>query len=141
MQNKYCLEIDCTESDIKVLVQILNIEIDKNFNWKYKLDLEKNVFSYWVLEEEKDKYFDYINYFLDLLEKKYDNLNKIGINKSDITIWRYYKYFEQCNMEFEPNDMYRLWKNDISLCVSCVDMSGDSNIHIWEYKVKKDDWI
>ncbi|MCP4162963.1 MAG: DUF4279 domain-containing protein [Deltaproteobacteria bacterium] len=79
--------------------------------------------NYWELEkilDEESEYYDYINYFLDILEGKYQELEQIGIEKSNISIWLIYEYDQQCNMEFSPSQMKRLGENDITFCISCL---------------------
>lgn len=108
MQNKYVLEINNVNLTLPQIEDILNIKFNNFFTWKSKTDFNKNVFSFTVMEEENDSYFNYISYFLDIIDNCYQQLNAIGITKNDITIWRYFKYFEQCNMEFNPLEMKRL---------------------------------
>jgi hypothetical protein len=60
-----------------------------------------------------------INYFIDLIEKHEELLAHLGVNGEDITLWYLYEYEEQCNMEFEPNDLKRMGDNNIALCISC----------------------
>lgn len=82
----------------------------------------KNIPSSWtyeVIETETDKSFDFINIFLDILEKKYIELEKLNIKRSDISIWMLYEYDQQCNMEFDPKRLMRLGDNGITLCISC----------------------
>jgi hypothetical protein len=72
-----------------------------------------------LIEEKLDPPVDFVNTFLYILEGKYGELFKVGVEKSDITIWMYYEYDSQCNLEFLPQDLKRLGDNDISLCISC----------------------
>jgi hypothetical protein len=97
---------------------------DKDFE-----DKISNTWTYEVIEEQNDPFYDFINKFLDLLEYKYDKLAEIGIKRSDISIWYLYEYDQQCNMEFDPTRLKRLGENGITLCVSCWD-SGQ------EYKIE-----
>ncbi len=97
---------------------------DKDFK-----DKIPNTWTYEVIEEQNDPFYDFINKFLDLLEYKYDKLAEIGIKRSDISIWYLYEYDQQCNMEFDPTRLKRLGENGITLCVSCWD-SGQ------EYKIE-----
>ena len=76
----------------------------------------------WVLEKDNtdsEIFYDYIKYFLDLLEEKYDKLCEFGIKNNDISIWYLYEYEEQCNMEFSPLNLKRMGENGITLCISC----------------------
>lgn len=72
-----------------------------------------------VVQKENDESIFFIDYFLSVLEGKYTHLEKIGITRDCISVWMLYEYEGQCNMEFSPQDMYRLGKEGIVLCVSC----------------------
>jgi hypothetical protein len=80
---------------------------------------------YEVIVEEIDPYFDFIHEFLNILENNYVKLSKAGVEKESISIWLYYEYDSQCNMEFDPVRLKRLGENGITLCISCWD-SGDT---------------
>lgn len=109
MRNFWSLKIDCDHSFKNTVTTILGVEPNvKESVW----ELEK-------IEEEEDPYINYIEYFLDLLEGNYEKLSLIGVEKSDISIWRLYEYDQQCNMEFSPGNMQRMGENGIVFCVSC----------------------
>ncbi|MEZ4827251.1 MAG: hypothetical protein R3C61_13385 [Bacteroidia bacterium] len=57
---------------------------------------------------------DYINYFLDILEGKYNALAGVGIQRRDIAINWSYRYEGHCNLEFAPELLERIGKNGIS---------------------------
>jgi hypothetical protein len=76
--------------------------------------------TYKVIDDKADEYFDFINVFLDLLETKYPDLEKLNIKRNDISIWLLYEY-GQCNMEFDPQRLKRLGDNGITFCISCWD--------------------
>lgn len=80
-----------------------------------------NLWCYGVEENEEDEtpYLDFINLFLDILEPKFTELQNIGIQREDITIWKIYVYDMQCAMEFTPQEMKRLGENGITLCIDC----------------------
>lgn len=62
---------------------------------KVKPKKEKANYSLWtyqVVTNEEDKYFDYINNFLDLLEPNFKDLKALGIKKDDIIIWLFYEF-------------------------------------------------
>jgi hypothetical protein len=82
--------------------------------------------TYEVIDDKADEYFDFINVFLDLLETKYSDLEKLNIQRSDISIWLLYEYDQQCNVEFDPVRLKRLGDNGITFCISCWD-SGKEN--------------
>jgi hypothetical protein len=65
----------------------------------------------------------FIQLFLGIFENKYDRLLEIGITIYDISVWMLYEYDEQCNMEFNPNQMKRMGENGITLCISCYSSS------------------
>ncbi len=77
--------------------------------------------AYEVIDDKTDEYFDFINIFLDILETKYSELEKLNIKRSDISIWLLYEYDQQCNMEFDPQRLKRLGDNGITFCISCWD--------------------
>jgi hypothetical protein len=110
----YKLQISFSPSreTLKSLNSILGIE--------YLTDDENpSVWLYKVEQDESDEYFDFINEFLDILENKYVDLEKLNIERDDITIWMIYEYDDQCNMEFNPQRMKRIGENGITLCISC----------------------
>ncbi|MDD3144648.1 MAG: hypothetical protein PHV23_00895 [Candidatus Gracilibacteria bacterium] len=119
MLNIYRLQIHCGDNNIETISNILELNKYKNIKWEHKIELDRSVFEFEVEEKENEKYFNYIDFFLNILEDKYDLLEKIGINRNDITIWRLYRYNNQCNMEWNPKDLKRLGDSGISLCVSC----------------------
>ncbi len=97
--------------------KINSLLVDKILNVKTNFDSIT-----WELEKENtgsETHYDYIEYFLDLLEENYVKLSEFGINKNDISIWYLYEYEDQCNMEFSPQILKRLGDNSITLCISC----------------------
>lgn len=105
----YNLQIDAPKDQYEEINIILGVE-------------SNSPHSGWQLgriQRENDEYIPYIDFFLSILDGKYEALGKIGINRNDISIWKLYEYEGQCNMEFSPKDMYRLGKEGIVLCVSC----------------------
>jgi len=87
---------------------------------------EHSSWTYETIQMDDDEYYDFINNFLNILEPKFNELENIGIRKSDITFWMLYEYDQQCNLEFNPNRLKRIGENDITLCISCWD-SGQEN--------------
>ena len=83
-----------------------------------------NHYSVWTYSKEENEndegpYFDFINRFLDLLEPRFEQLEKLGIKRSDISFWYLYEYDQQCGMEFHPQEMKRLGESGITLCIDC----------------------
>jgi hypothetical protein len=106
----YSLRIATKECNYNKVSEILNVT---------PFDLSKG----WIHEIEKSDtgYFDFINFFLDILEDNYERLIEIGISRENISIWWIYGYNGQCNFEFLPKDLKRLGENEISFCLSCYE--------------------
>jgi hypothetical protein len=111
MEKHYALWIDVSEEKVEVVDNILGVKSNTPPSWELKL-----------IEKEDDEYIPFIDYFLSILEGKYDQLEEIGVTRGDITVWFVYYYDSQCNMEFSPKDMYNLGKEGIGLCISCYDI-------------------
>lgn len=84
-----------------------------------------STWMYMVTEAEEDPYFDFINCFLDVLEPKFVELEKIGVAKDDILFWLLYEYDQQCAMEFHPKEMIRLGQSGIHLNIDCWQLNID----------------
>lgn len=106
----YSLQLNSEESKYDALTSLLGVKPKDKRGWIYE-----------VVVEQKDEPFDFINSFLNVLEGKYEQLDELGVSRENITIWMIYEYNGQCNMEFEPQDLERLGKNGISLCISCYE--------------------
>ncbi len=78
-----------------------------------------STWMYMVSETETDQYFDFINNFLDILEPKFDDLEKLGVTRDKILFWKLYEYDQQCGMEFHPQEMARLGQSGIHLNIDC----------------------
>lgn len=80
-----------------------------------------SLWSYAIEENEEDEtpYYDFINNFLDIVEPKFKELKKIGVKKKNISFWLNYEYDQQCGMEFHPEEMKRLGKSGIVMCIDC----------------------
>jgi hypothetical protein len=111
MKYYYSLRIDCKESDILAVNDILQVECNyPEVGWGYEL-----------IQKEEDEYIDFIDEFLDILDAKYSALQEIGIGKNQISVWLIYEYKDQCNLEFAPENLKRLGDNGITLCISCYE--------------------
>lgn len=108
MNSEYILRINTDKEKYNILKDLLLVE-------------PTSIKSYWELSinENSNLYIDSINYFLGLIENNIKELNKNGIKNEDISIWYFYEYDDQCNMEFKPLDLKRLGDNGIALCISC----------------------
>ena len=85
-----------------------------------------------VVQKEDDPPFRFIDYFLSLLEGKYERLESIGISREDISIWVLYEYEGQCNMEYDPVSMKKIGENGIVLCISCWEKEGELSYNFSE---------
>ena len=110
MKITYSLKVESDELSSKEISKIIGKEssVPEHLHWTTS-----------ILEKESDPPIDYVEEFLGFLEDKYEILNRHGIENSDISIWIYYAYDEQCNLEFSPMDMKRLGECGITLCISC----------------------
>lgn len=111
MRHIYLLKIineDQTASEN--ISRLLGRKPTKGDNLVWELEIE---------QREDKKPLDFTNYFLDLLEGKYEALEELGIGRSDISIWLYYQYDQQCNIEIPPAQLKRLGDNGVALCFSC----------------------
>lgn len=105
----YSLRIQTDSSKHSLIENYLNI----------KSNYYQNGWGIEVVVDENDKYFDAINYFIDILEPNFSKLFSIGITSYDISIWILYEYEEQCNLEFNASDLQRIGNNNINLNISC----------------------
>lgn len=111
MKYIYCLRIQPDDEIItNKISDILNIKPSRILNRTWELE---------IVEEETDPPIDFVKYFVNILEEKSITLKKLGINKDTITVWMYYEYDEQCNLEIRPEQMEKLSKMGIPLCISC----------------------
>ena len=86
-------------------------------------DEKYSTWTYCIDENEEDDKpsFDFINKFLDIIEPKFKELENLGIKKSHITFCLNYEYFQQCSLEFHPQEMKRLGDSEIALCIDCFE--------------------
>jgi len=121
--DKLQINFDPSVDTFNKLTTILGVQPNDKF-----LNFPDNIPSCWtyeVIDNKADKYFDFINVFLDLLETKYSDLEKLNIKRNDISIWLLYEYDQQCNMEFDPQRLKRLGDNGITFCISCWDSGNE----------------
>ncbi len=109
MRRFYSLRLDKENINANVISNLLNLENNNNN-------------SYWeheIIELDLDDGFEFIDYFCNTIETNIESLKFIDISPSDFSIWFLYEYESQCNMEFNSDQMLRLGKLGISLCISC----------------------
>jgi len=80
--------------------------------------------EYEIVESEDNPPVDFINHFLDILDKFHAELKGGGVVPEDVSIWMLYEYDQQCNMEFLPQQLKRLGEAGITLCVSCWEVGS-----------------
>ncbi|WP_026461430.1 hypothetical protein [Adhaeribacter aquaticus] len=122
--NRICISTDDTLNTYNTITQILGIA-PTEFKSNNKFDNSYGVWTYSVDINDEEPYFDFINNFLDILEPKFDSLEKIGIQKDDISFWHLYEYDQQCSMEFQPLEMKRLGESGITLCIDCWEKASE----------------
>ncbi len=65
------------------------------------------------------KFLSFLNKFAKKNKQNIKELENIGVHKKDITIWYYYEYNSQCNIEFIPEEIKLIAELGFSLCISC----------------------
>ena len=108
MNSVYYLQIDIDDSDISLLKKVDSI-----------LKIEHNTSNWWQYVIEQKKQINYITFFLNLLEGKYEALEKLGISREMISIWHLYEYKDNCYLKYSPDEFKRMGMNGLTLCVSC----------------------
>ena len=108
----YSLRINVSDDKFEIVERILGVKQNCPSFWELQF----------MLKNDNDYNLPFVDYFLSILEGKYDQLEEIGIKRNDISVWFVYYYDSQCNMEFSPKDMYNLGKAGITLCISCYDI-------------------
>ena len=78
---------------------------------------------------DTDDYVHYeeIKWLLDIIENNKETLIRLGVELSASSIWMYYHYDSQCNMEFDPSLLERIGKLGMKLCVSCAQYRSSSD--------------
>ena len=73
----------------------------------------------YTIEENSIQFYQAVDVLLSLLEGKTNALKSIGVFIEDISMWYLYEYTDQCNMEFNSNELKRIGELGITLCISC----------------------
>jgi hypothetical protein len=117
MKNTCILRIDCEDSKKNSVSNILGKQPNEDE-------------PYWeisIVQDNSSGPIHYIDEFISILNGKYDSLSELGIRREDISVWRYYEYDQECNMEISPREMKLLSDNGIILCMSCW-QSGEKQV-------------
>lgn len=106
----YSLKIQTSsDSQIEEITKIIGLKSNRpELGWEIEIS-----------RHQDDLPIPFINNFLGILSGKYNDLERIGINRENISIWILYEYEEQCNMEFCPSDLQKIGNEGITLCISC----------------------
>lgn len=113
MSDIYCLKIEVNlPSQMKLIDMILDVEHDVE---------EPDT---WVLTMEYDETFGdlpvfYIHNFISLLRGKFGDLDKIGIRRDMISIWRCVSGPEEVFMEYWPEEMQMMASEGIKFRQLC----------------------
>lgn len=112
------IDTDNNSEIYNCVTKLLDLQPTENDNDKVSKDRYSN-WMYMVSETKNDRYYDFINNFLDILEPKFCELEKIGVTRDKILFWMLYEYDQQCGMEFHPQEMLRLGQSGIHLNIDC----------------------
>lgn len=105
---EYVLKIEAPKEMFSEITNLLGIEPSQSkYSWEFSIKEDDNLYNH------------AIEHLVSIIKGKKTQLERIGINSSDISVWFYKPYSGQCNMEFTPVEMKELSNNNITLCISC----------------------
>lgn len=100
-------------------IKVSNINLIQQINDILKVKSSyQDIWIYELEQKDNDSYIDFIWIFTNILDNKVQILESIGISRKSIKIWALYNIEDQVNLEFNSEDMLKLWKEGISLCIS-----------------------
>jgi hypothetical protein len=121
MESFYSLQIDVPRDKFELVDKILGVKQNCPPFWTLQF----------IIKNDDDYNFPFVDYFLSILKGKYKQLEKIGVTRDNISVWYVYYYDALCNMKFSPKDLYNLGKEGIVFCISCYDIydydTGDAD--------------
>ncbi len=122
----YNLHIDFESSwdTYNQLTNLLGVTPQKYQKTRFYKSDEPSIWTYQIEREDEEEYFDFINLFIDMVEPKFDELLKLGIDKENILIWLVYVYTEQCALGFSPDEMKRIGDTGISFNIDCHEIKS-----------------
>lgn len=119
MQNIYRLEINSyNEEFINSIESILKAHLFHFENWYIEISKWSEEVNFKIVDNGII-FFDYISFFLNIIESHSNEFKKNGVERKDISIWRLYEYDEQCNMEYSAEELKKLWDAGVTFCISC----------------------
>jgi hypothetical protein len=126
----YILQIAASDEKVDDVSRILGMNPNDCNGIGWRLEIK---------EQDVPQDSNFVDYFLLIMEGKYDKLKEIGVDSGDISIWMLYEYDQQCNMEFEPELLLKMGGKGIIFCISC--WQKDSVIHLGDgYIVDSKTW-
>lgn len=80
----------------------------------------RSILKFFEEEQFEEPQWYKVESFLDIIEEKYDELVKIGVERKDISIWMNCAYDdESCDIALDPSTLLRLGEEGIRPCISC----------------------
>jgi len=113
------IDTDGTKDNYDAISKVLGIQLPDPIPVGKFDDNPFDLWTYEVNVPDEDPYYDFINKFLDIIEPKYTDLEKLGVTKDKIIFWLVYEYYAQCSMSFDPQEMKRLGESGIALNIDC----------------------
>ena len=112
MKNEFVLKIDTDERKYNDIFKVLRLNPSSIINyWEYELKNSNPIAELYAI-----------------LNDKIILLNELGILREHFTLWLYYEYENQCNMEFSSKDLMMLSELGIQLCISCWEKGANVEI-------------
>ena len=126
----YNLHIDFEPSwdTYNQVTNLLGVTPQKYEKTKFDKSDEPRIWTYQIEREDEEEYLDFVNLFVDMVEPKFDELLKLGIDRENILIWLVYVYTEQCALGFSPDEMKRLGETGISFNIDCHEIKSITTI-------------
>jgi hypothetical protein len=66
-----------------------------------------------------------LTYFSNLLKSKKNQLKDLGVEQGDISLWYFYEYNQQCNIEFSKEEIRLISELGVIFCISCWEQGSD----------------
>ena len=106
--SKYFLRINTREEIFSKLDLIFKDQkVEREYFWELTID------------EDSPHFNDALVYLTNLVSVNIEKLENLKISKDEITIWLFFEYESQCNMEFHPYQLKKLIELDSVFCISC----------------------
>ncbi|MEM6800605.1 MAG: hypothetical protein AAF696_04325 [Bacteroidota bacterium] len=80
----------------------------------------RSILKFFEEERSEEPQWYKVESFLDIVEDKFDELESLGVQRKDISIWMNCAYEdESCDISLEPSTLLRLGEEGIRPCISC----------------------